>query len=313
MYFPAKTGHFIFESNSIHTEYPPVKYFQKLTRSFVKELQYLVLSVCYIKVFIKNIIRFKNNIGLAIKVLCAVLICFLHCSCINRSVPGEEVVATTSWTAAYALAAGVKDVSVLAPFEMIHPSEYELRPGDIIRLKRAKVIIFAGYEVMVKQLKSGLQIPEDKLLQISTTYRFAELEESVMNIAKKTGTEKEAIKNLKEIKYFMNEGRLAIKEKGLNKSTVLVHFFQVPFLEEMEIPAYAIFGPAPLEPKQILAVKDARVDIIIDNAHNPVGGPMRELMKNAEYILLINFPGLNNTRTIADVIRHNIDQLINAH
>ncbi|MBE0655475.1 MAG: hypothetical protein IH594_16860, partial [Bacteroidales bacterium] len=78
------------------------------------------------------------------------------------------IIATNSWTAAYALAAGVDDVTVLAPYEMVHPSEYEMRPGDIARIEKADLVIYAGYEVMIDQIKTGLSLPEEKMLAILT-------------------------------------------------------------------------------------------------------------------------------------------------
>gem|GEM_PF-3444986 len=49
---------------------------------------------------------------------------------------------------------------------------------------------------------------------------------------------------------------------------------------------------------------------ILDNPRGPDGGSVKETLKNGEYKLRLNFPGLHLTRTIADVIRYNIDQLI---
>ncbi|MCX6238655.1 MAG: ABC transporter substrate-binding protein [Bacteroidia bacterium] len=231
-------------------------------------------------------------------------------SCNNKPLPSNGVIATTSWTAAYAQAAGATNVTVLAPYEMVHPSEYELRPGDIGRLSKTNLIVYAGYEVMVNQIKAGLKIPEEKMIKIVTSYNFAEIEESVMLIAKRLGTEPTAIKNLKEIKQLLLKGRLDVQEKGLDKQPVLVHFFQESFARELGINPSMIFGPAPPEPKQILEMARTNAVLIIDNAHNPVGGSVKDILKNGDNKLLLNFPGLYQTRTIADVIRYNIDQLI---
>lgn len=235
---------------------------------------------------------------------------FAFFSCNNNPARSIGVIATTSWTAAYAIAAGATDVTVLAPYEMIHPSEYELRPGDISRLTKTNLIVYAGYEVMVDQIKTGLKIPEEKMAKISTSYNFAEIEASVMLIAKRLGTEQIAKKNLEEIKQLLLNGRIDVHKKGFDQQPVLVHFFQKSFAKEMGINPSMIFGPAPPEPKQILEMARTNAVLILDNAHNPVGGPVKEILNNGEYKLLLNFPGLNQTRTIADVIRYNIGQLI---
>ena len=240
-------------------------------------------------------------------------ILLIYCSllsCNTKPSVSGSVIATTGWTAAYALAAGATDVSVLAPYEMVHPSEYELRPSDIDRLSRTNLILYAGYEVMVDQIKVGLKIPDEKLLKISTSYNFTEMEESVMLIAKRLGTEQTARKNLEEIKQLLLNGRINVHKMGLDQQPVLVHFFQESFAKEMGITPAMIFGPAPPEPKQILEMAHTNSVMILDNAHNPVGGPMKEILKNSDYRLLLNFPGLYKTRTIADVISYNIGQIL---
>jgi len=244
------------------------------------------------------------------RILLPLLIICSFFSCNNKPAHSNGVVATTSWTAAYAITAGATDVTVLAPFEMVHPSEYELRPGDIGRLTKSGMIVYAGYEVMVDQIRAGLKIQDEKMVKISTSYNFAEIEASVMLIARRLGTELIAKKNLEEIKQLLLNGRNKVDKKGLNHQPVLVHFFQESFAHEMGIKPVMIFGPAPPEPKQILELYKTNAVLIIDNAHNPVGGSVKEILKNGDYRLLLNFPGLHQTRTLADVIRYNIDQLI---
>lgn len=236
------------------------------------------------------------------------ILCTLS-SCNNQPASSNGVIATTGWTAAYALAAGATDISVLAPYEMVHPSEYELRPGDIGRLTKTNLIVYAGYEVMVDQIKSGLKIPEEKMVKITTSYNFTEIETSVMLIARHLGTEQTAKKNLEEIKQLLSDGRIAVHKTGLDQQPVLVHFFQESFAKELGINPSMIFGPAPPEPRQILEMAQTNAVLIIDNAHNPVAGSVKEILKYGNYKLLLNFPGLYQTRTITDVIRYNIDQL----
>ena len=230
-------------------------------------------------------------------------------SCSTKKTNSVTVVATTSWTAAYAMAAGASDVTVLAPYEMVHPSEYELRPGDIIRLNKSKLIVYAGYEVIVSQLKTGLNIQDDKMVKIATSYNYEEIRNSVMQIATKLGTEQIALKNLKEIKDLLLKGKEEVQKSGFDQQAVLVHFFQESFAREMGIAPAIIFGPAPPEPKQILQMAQTNSTLILDNAHSPVGEPIKEILKHGKYRLLLNFPGLYNTRTIADVIRYNILQI----
>lgn len=222
----------------------------------------------------------------------------------------NQVVATNAWTAAYALAAGATDVTVLAPYEMVHPSEYELRAADIERLTKAKFIVYAGYEVMMEEVKTGLEIPAEKLVQITTSYHADQIENSVMMLAKKLGTENLAAGNCKEIRQLLEKGRAAVTNSKFAGQPALVHFFQESFASEINIIPTLVFGPSPPEPRQILEMAKSGAILVLDNAHNPVAGMMIEILDSCEYRLLLNFPGMYHTRTLADVIRYNTDQII---
>ncbi len=238
------------------------------------------------------------------------IIALTFVSCHNQQEQKARVVATNSWTAAFAQTAGATDIIVLAPFEMEHPSEYELRPGDIPKISKASIIIYAGYESMVERLKKGLDIPEEKLLQIETDYRYQTIEKSVMSIAHKLGTEEIAKKNLEEIKAIISDGKNKIKEKGIDQNQVLVHYFQEPFAIELGITPSAVFGPAPPEAAEIARFAQTKATIILDNLHNPVGAPLNEVLPGSKLILLLNFPGMKQTRSLEDVIRYNTQQLV---
>jgi len=243
-----------------------------------------------------------------INLLFLTLVLLIQCK--NGPSPEGGIVATNAWTAAYAQAAGADHITVLAPYEMVHPSEYEMRPGDIARIENADLVLYAGYEVMIGQIKTGLALPDEKMLAIATSYDYTEIEQSVMQIAKILKTEDIARKNLKEIKRSLEEAKEAFRKQGLDTLPALVHFFQQSFAAETGIISAAVFGPAPPEPKQILALTQTRAALIIDNGHNPVGGPLRETMEDAWHVELLNFPGLYGTRTLEDVIRFNAEKLL---
>ena len=219
------------------------------------------------------------------------------------------VVATNSWTAAFAKAAGAKNVVVLAPVEMAHPAEYELRPSDIPLVMHAKVFIYAGYETMVKRLQSGLKIKPEVLLKIDTDYDMATIEKSVMEIAQHLGTEKMALLNLDSIRHLLTEGRAQFDISGQNATPVLANFFQQSIVREMGFEVAGVFGPAALEAGDIEKMAKLRSGIIADNEHNPVGLPLSAVKTGSNYRLLLNFPGLHHTNTLQDVIRYNISQL----
>ena len=243
--------------------------------------------------------------------------CLVSClvSCLGRKKPSDTsangvlVVATSSWTAAYARAAGAENVVLLAPFDMVHPSEYELRPADIPQLMDATLIVFAGYEVMTGRLKKGLDLPAGKLLQIVTEYNLESMEKSIMMIAAKLGTETVARENLSEIRRIFEDGKKDFEAQGMTGLPVVAHRFQSSLVRELGFAPVVVFGPSSPEASEIVAVSKTGAFIIIDNFHNPVGQPFNEVLPGARYEQLLNFPGQKGTKSLADVVRYNILQL----
>jgi hypothetical protein len=215
----------------------------------------------------------------------------------------KRVVATTSWTAAYAQAAGADSIYILAPIDMAHPAEYELRPSDVAMLLQAELIVFAGYEAMASQLQTGLGIPENKLLNIGTDYSYNQIESSVMKIAVALGNDSIAKSNLACIKTLLNDVREAIN--GLPGETVMVQFHVSTLVRELGITPLRIFGPLAPEAADIAVSAKERITLIIDNYHNPTGQVFKEIHPDARYVQLINFPGKDGTQTLEDVLRHN--------
>jgi len=68
----------------------------------------------------------------------------------------RPVIASTSWVQAFAIAAGAKNVVTIAPFELQHPPEYEIKPSDLLAVQHASLIVYSGYE---KFAKSWLRQP----------------------------------------------------------------------------------------------------------------------------------------------------------
>jgi hypothetical protein len=226
---------------------------------------------------------------------------------------GLNIVVTSSWTAAYLELAGVTEYEMIAPSDMQHPSEYELQIDDIKKLKDADLIVCGGYETMMEKIRTGLKIEPDKILQIKTDYNLEHIKSSVRSLAKRTGTIEIAQENLREIEEIILESRNTIRQEGIAEAPVLVQFFLRPLSEELGLNISAIFGPRQLEAFDIQELMKHDFVMVIDNAHNPSGQPLAESKENVGIAHLMNFPGMNNTHSIADVIRKNVQEIINTY
>ncbi len=229
---------------------------------------------------------------------------------------GQEklnIVVTSSWTAAYVELAGITEYEMIAPSDMQHPSEYELQIDDILKLKDADLIICGGYETMMEKIRTGLKIDPNLILQIKTDYNLEHIRSSVQSIADRTGTVGIAQDNLMEIEGIIIESRNRIEKEGISQVPMVVQFFLRPLSEELNLNISAIFGPRQLEAFDIQELMKHDFEMVIDNAHNPSGRPLAESKDNAKIVFLMNFPGLNGTRSIADVIRKNVELIISTY
>ncbi|HPS13175.1 MAG TPA: hypothetical protein PLB87_07855 [Prolixibacteraceae bacterium] len=221
-----------------------------------------------------------------------------------------RVVASTSWTAAYVRAAGVSNVVQLAPSMMEHPSEYELQIGDMEKIKKADLIVYAGYETVISQIQQSLKIDPSKFIKIETSYVESQIRSEVMKIAEKANTVKAAQLSLDLIHRSYGEAKMDIEKNGLKDKPVIVHFFQSGFAKEVGLKPVAVFGPSPLESYDLSKLLKSEAVMIIDNRHNPIAQPLSEMKKGVKTVELLNFPGMGGTQSIEDVIRFNTQKLI---
>lgn len=228
---------------------------------------------------------------------------------ISLSVWSQNIVTTTSWVAAYVNIAGVDNVYSFAPAEMAHPPEYVLKPGDVLKITSADFVVYAGYEAMVKDLKGPLELKEEKLLQIQTGYNYNQISNSVLTIARKTGTLKQAEINLKDLLNTYNSSREKLLGLGLMDKKMLIHFHQQSLAKELGLNVVGVFGPGPVKPSEMVKFKNLGADYIIDNIHSPKGRGLQEIIPDAKYLNFVNFPGTNGTQTLKDVILYNMEQL----
>ncbi len=217
----------------------------------------------------------------------------------------QTVIATTPWTAAFADLAGADDVELLAPYEMRHPPEYELRATDLQRVQDADLLVYAGYENMMDRLQDAIGDGAVESAQITTTYTEEYIESETMKIASALGTEDVARERIDEVRAFLDDWREEIRELGLDSNPVIAHVHQEELFRDLGVNIVETFGPGPLEAQQIARLSGEDPVLVLDNWHNEVSQPFAETLPDVPRVALINFPGEDDTRTMLDVLEHN--------
>jgi zinc transport system substrate-binding protein/iron/zinc/copper transport system substrate-binding protein len=89
----------------------------------------------------------------------------------------------------------------------------------------------------------------------------------------------------------------------------VVQRMQSPFIKWLGFDIIGEYGPAEPSPALILELARPGPVLVVDNYHGPSGTPIAEAA-GGPYAELINFPGKDGTKTLADVFRYNMDVLI---
>ena len=220
-----------------------------------------------------------------------------------------RVVATNTWTAAFARAAGIQDVVTLAPAELRHPAEYELKASDVAALKGADLIVSTGFEVMAARLAEAAGSQNIRIIQIDADYTLSIMRSSLLKLADAAGTLPQARASIAALEEFEASWKEELRARGLAGAPILVHVFQRPLMEELGFTVKGVFGPAPLEAAQIARLSREKVSLVVDNWHNEVAAPLRETLPRVPYASLINFPGPDGTATLLDVMADNRKRL----
>ena len=221
----------------------------------------------------------------------------------------KNVVASTSWAAAFADIAGADEVESIAPVNLRHPPEYEITVSDVQKISDSEVFIYAGFERMMKTL--GTKVPnKGTSVQVTLDNSLATVKESTLKIAQALGTEEIQKARYAEYEKLVKDGLKKSTKKKLNKKKVICNKNQTYLAKELGLEIVAVFGPGPVSSEELLEAKKTGYDLIIDNIHNPTGKPLTEVLPKAKYIEWRNFPEAVEHDALKKVVGDNINLLL---
>lgn len=217
---------------------------------------------------------------------------------------------STAWTAAFAQLGGLDNVCNIAPANLVHPPEYEIVPSDILKIKNSKLFIFAGYEAMMKTLSKNI-IDESNMLKIMTKNDLENVKRTAAIISEREGTQKLSSKRVQKYENLILESRKIVKQKGLDKFSVYIQFHLVPMAKDLGLNIKGIYGPSPINSKEIKNAYDNQYDLIIDNIHMPQSKALKEVSPSSKVISWRNFPSTIEEDALYNMMKENIDKLLN--
>lgn len=218
-----------------------------------------------------------------------------------------KIVASTSWTAAFADLAGADSVEAIAPVSLRHPPEYEVTVSDIQKIASSKIFIYAGFERMMKTL--GDSVENVKMMRIHCNNSIENVTAESMKIAEILGTQKKCEKRVAEYKNAILDAKKQLEKSGLADAKVFCNVNQIYLAKDLGFEIAETFGPGQVTSEQIIKASKEKYAFIIDNVHNPVGKPLAEVSPDSRYIVWRNFPERIEPNALLNVVVENIKAL----
>lgn len=228
----------------------------------------------------------------------------------SKKQDSQAVLASTSWTAAFADIAGIDGVDAIAPAGLQHPPEYEITVSDIQKVLNSSVLIYGGYERMIQTIADS--VGEVSLIKIHTDNSLDTVTKQTLLIADITGTRSKREIRLAKYATAIEDGKKQAEILRISSQKVLCHRMHLPLARDLGLNIAGVFGPEPVTAAQISDAGTASYDIIIDNIHNPVSSPLAAVAPGARVILWRNFPSVIEHDALIHVIQHNMDTLFSA-
>jgi len=254
------------------------------------------------------------------KLLVAILLLVLSVALFAEGAPEQlsmtsasmdvSVIASTSWTAAFADLGGADKVQVIAPASLIHPPEYEITVSDVVKIGKADYFIYAGYERMMKSMGDTIGKTDTNLIQVTTDNSIENVKKQASLIASELKSEYSSEDRVHDYVQTVENGKLAVTKIGLDKQKVYCHAMQVYLAKDLGLQVIGTFGPGPLTATQIAEVAKGGYDIIIDNVHNPIASPLMEVSPKTKLVVWRNFPETVERASLKKMVQENIDALL---
>lgn len=201
------------------------------------------------------------------------------------------VVASTSWVAAIARAAGAGRVTAIAPNNVQHPPDYEPKPSDLAAVADADFVVLAGFEGFAEQLRSAAG-SDAQVLTIEPSYDVAKLDAQITTLAQAFGTTEAAKTNAAKL-----EGDLTAVSEQLKadlagaRPVVVSHLFTAEWVAFAGLEPAGTYGPEPITASQTADLAALKPAFVFENTHMAGSGAAVVDAAGAKEIDLVNFPG----------------------
>ncbi|MFJ9417869.1 ABC transporter substrate-binding protein [Streptomyces sp. NPDC101227] len=203
---------------------------------------------------------------------------------------GPVVVATSSWEAALAKAAGAKNVQYIVPASIRHAPDYDLKPSDLTKVADADYVLYASFEPFAGRIKEAAG-SKAKLVEVQLDNDPAATEAGVTKLGKLFGTERVATKW--NATFAAQRKKLAQQVKsawpGGKRPVVVAQAFTTWAAELAGAQLAGTYGPDQVTPAQLSKLSAKKPKFVLDNENMSTGTVLPG--SGAKQLNIVNYPG----------------------
>ncbi|MEU1623865.1 ABC transporter substrate-binding protein [Streptomyces sp. NPDC020096] len=219
---------------------------------------------------------------------------------------GPVVVATSTWEAALAKAAGAKNVKYIVPAAIRHAPDYDLKPSDLTAVAHADYVLYASFEPFAGRIKDAAG-SKAKTVELNLDNDPATTQADVTKLGKLFGTERAAAQWNTDFSAQWKSLAQHIKSSwpGGKAPVVVTEAFTTWAAKLAGAQLAGTYGPAQVTPAQLAELSAKKPGFVLDNENMSTGTVLPG--SGAKQLDVVNYPGADLDLTA--VYRKAADQM----
>ncbi|MFI9048367.1 ABC transporter substrate-binding protein [Streptomyces sp. NPDC053427] len=203
---------------------------------------------------------------------------------------GPVVVATTSWEAALAKAAGARNVTSIVPASIRHAPDYDLKPSDLTAVAGADYVLYSSFEPFAGRIKEATG-SKAKLIELELDNAPAKTAANVTRLGKAFGTQAAAAKWNTALTGAWKSlaGQLKAAWPDGKAPAVASQVFTAWAAKLAGARLVGTYGPDAVTPAQLSALSAKRPKFVLENENMSTGTVLPG--SGAEQLNIANYPG----------------------
>ncbi|MFC9232689.1 ABC transporter substrate-binding protein [Streptomyces decoyicus] len=208
----------------------------------------------------------------------------------GKSSSGPVVIATTSWEAALAKAAGAENVRSLVPASIRHAPDYDLKPSDLAAVAGADYVLYASFEPFAGRIKEAAG-SKAKMIELELDNTPAKTTANVTRLGKKFGTQQAAAKWNAALagEWKTLAGQVKAAWPDGKAPAVSSQVFTTWAAELAGARVVGTYGPEAVSPKQLSELSAKKPEFVLDNENMSTGTVLPG--SGAGQLNIANYPG----------------------